>query len=52
MSDHDGDDDPLSDAAEAAARSPLFTTTINVTLAVRKALRRYLGIEPALSEIS
>ena len=47
---HDGDDDPLSDAAEAAVRSPLFTTTINVTLAIRKALRRYLGIEPALSD--
>jgi hypothetical protein len=45
---HDGD--PLSDAAEAAVRSPLFTTTINVTLAIRKTLRRYLGIEPALSD--
>ena len=31
---------------------PFSTTTINVTLAIRKALRRYLGIEPALSEIS
>ena len=48
--DHDGDDDALYHAAEAAARSPLFTTTINVTLAIRKALRRYLGIEPALSD--
>jgi hypothetical protein len=48
--DHGGDDDPLSGAAEAAVRSPLFTTTINVTLAIRKALRRYLGIDPALSD--
>ena len=45
---HDADGDPLSIAAEATARSPLFKTTVNVTLAVRKALRRYLGIEPAV----
>ena len=45
--DHDADGDPLGIAAEAAARSPLFKTTVNVTLAIRKALRRYLGIEPA-----
>ena len=44
--DHDSDDDPLVIAAEATARSPLFKTTVNVTLAIRKALRRYLGIEP------
>jgi hypothetical protein len=44
---HDAADDPLRLAAEAAAKSPLFKTTINVTLAVRRALRRYLGIEPA-----
>jgi len=43
---HDRDDDPLCLAAESAARSPLFKTTINVSLAIRKALRRYLGIEP------
>jgi len=43
---HQAEDDPLRLAAEAAARSPLFRSTINVTLAVRKALRRYLGIEP------
>jgi hypothetical protein len=45
--DHDAVGDPLRLAAEATARSPLFKTTINVTLAIRKALRRYLGIEPA-----
>jgi len=44
--DHDSDDDPLVIAAEAIARGPLFKTTVNVTLAIRKALRRYLGIEP------
>jgi hypothetical protein len=45
--DHSADDDPLGMAAEAAARSPAFKATINVTLTFRKALRRYLGIEPA-----
>jgi hypothetical protein len=40
-------DDPLRIAAEDAVRSPLFTTTINVSLAIRKALRRYLGMEAA-----
>jgi hypothetical protein len=44
---HDAEDDALCRAAEVAARSPTFKTTINVTLAIRKALRRYLGIEPA-----
>ena len=34
------------------ARSPLFKTTINLTLAIRKALRRYLGIEPAAIQIA
>jgi len=43
---HDRDDDPLCIAAETVARSPLFKTTVNITLALRKALRRYLGIEP------
>jgi hypothetical protein len=47
---HDAASDPLRDAAQAALRSPLFTTTINVTLALRKALRRYLGVEPAASD--
>jgi hypothetical protein len=40
---HDGDRDPLRLAAESAGRSPVLTTTINVSLAIRKALRRYLG---------
>jgi hypothetical protein len=44
---HNEDHDPLCIAAEASISSPLFTTTINVTLAIRKALRRYLGIQPA-----
>jgi hypothetical protein len=43
---HNDHHDPLCIAAEASTRSPLFTTTINVTLAIRRALRRYLGIEP------
>jgi hypothetical protein len=42
--------DPLCIAAEAALRSPVFKTTINPTLAIRKALRRYLGIEPVLTK--
>jgi hypothetical protein len=45
---HDGEADPLCVAAQSAIRSPIFTTTVNVSLAIRKALRRYLGIEPAL----
>jgi hypothetical protein len=40
-------DDPLRIAAADTVRSPLFTTTINVSLAIRKALRRYLGMEAA-----
>ena len=39
--------DPLRKVAEDTALTPLFTTTINVSLAIRKALRRYLGMEPA-----
>jgi hypothetical protein len=45
---HDGKADALWVAAESAVRSPIFRTTVNVTLAIRKALRRYLGIGPAL----
>ncbi len=47
---HDRDDDPLCIAAEATARSPLFKTSINITLAIRKALRRYLGLERAAAD--
>ncbi len=43
---HHADDDPLYLRAEAAVRAPLVKTSVNVTLAIRKALRRYLGIEP------
>ena len=46
---HDGDRDPLCIAAYASIRSPLVTTSVNVTLAIRKALRRYLDIEPVVS---
>ncbi len=44
---HKEDHDPLCIDAEASIRSPTYMTTVNVTLAIRKALRRYLGIEPA-----
>ena len=47
---HEGKTDPLCIAAEAAVHSPVFKTTINPTLAIRKALRRYLGIEPLLTK--
>ena len=40
---HETEGDPLRRSAEAIARSPLFKSTINVTLAIRKALRRYLA---------
>ena len=49
---HDCDDDPLCIAAAAAVRNPVFKTTINLSLAIRKALRRYLGIEPAVPDVS
>lgn len=45
---HDHADDPLCMAAEAATQSPVVVTTVNITLAIRKALRRYLVLEPAL----
>jgi hypothetical protein len=45
----DTPDDLVRVTAQATARSPLITTAINVTLAIRKALRRYLGIEPMAS---
>jgi hypothetical protein len=47
---HDEDDDPLCLAANASIRSPILTTTVNVTLAIRRALRRYLEITPPTSE--
>jgi hypothetical protein len=45
---HDDDDDPLMLSARAAAERPVFKTSINITLAIRLALRRYLGLEPRL----
>jgi hypothetical protein len=43
---HDGRADPLRMAAETALRNPVFKTTTNITLAIRKTLRRYLDLEP------
>jgi hypothetical protein len=43
---HGNQADSLRVAAADAVRSPVFKTTINISLAIRKALRRYLGIEP------
>jgi hypothetical protein len=43
---HERNGDPLRVAAERAVRSPEFLTTINLSLALRKSLRRFLGIEP------
>jgi len=48
---HNENRDPLCAAADASVRSPLFTTTINVTLAIRSALRRYLNLEPAIAAL-
>jgi len=42
--------DSLGVAAAAAVGSPVVKTTINISLAIRKALRRYLGIEPTASD--
>lgn len=43
-----GSNDRLRLAAEDAVRNPIVKVTLNPTLAIRKALRRYLGIEPAM----
>ena len=45
---HDGDNDPLAQLAHAVAQRPVFTTTINLSLAIRLGLRRYLELEPSL----
>lgn len=42
---HDGEDDLLRMTGYAAAWRPIFKTTINMSLAIRLALRRYLGLE-------
>ncbi len=44
---HDGETNPLMREARATAQRPVFKTSINISLAIRLALRRYLGIEPA-----
>jgi hypothetical protein len=46
---HDDDGDPLGVAAAKSIRSPVLTTSANISFAVRRALRRYLGIEAATS---
>jgi hypothetical protein len=51
LENHDGEADPLLVAAQSAVRSPIVKTTVNVTFAVRKALRRYLGIEPPAPKV-
>jgi len=43
---HASEDDPLRAMAAATVSSPLFTLSINISLAIRKALRCYLRIEP------
>lgn len=45
--DHAGQEDSLRLAAAATARSAVFCTQVNVSLAIRTALRRYLRLEPA-----
>ena len=47
---HDGETDPLMREARAAAQRPVFRTSINISLAIRLALRRYLGLEPPLTQ--
>jgi hypothetical protein len=47
---HHTKDDPLCIAAEATVRSSVFKTSVNLTLAIRKTLRRYLGIDPLLPD--
>jgi hypothetical protein len=45
---HAADDDPLDLAARATTQSPVYKVTVNISLAIRKALRRYLGLEPPM----
>jgi hypothetical protein len=44
---HDAEGDALRSVAGASVRSHTVKITVNVSLAIRKALRRYLEIEPA-----
>jgi len=48
---HEGNADPLCVAAAAAARSSVVRSTINISLALRKALRRYLELETPLQSL-
>lgn len=48
--DHSAKDDLLAALADDVAKSPLFKTSVNITLAIRRALRRYLGIDPAIKQ--
>lgn len=43
-------DDSLCVTAEGAMQSPICKVTVNISLAIRKALRRYLGLEPPISD--
>jgi hypothetical protein len=47
---HEDETDPLRREARAAAERPVFKTSINITLALRLALRRYLGLEPLFTQ--
>jgi hypothetical protein len=47
---HDAEGDPLSRHAYAIAHRSVFKTTVNVSLAIRTALRRYFGVEARLAE--
>ena len=49
---HHVGNDSLRLFAEATARAPLFKTSVNVTFAIRRALRRYLRIEPPEPSLS
>src|SRR5262249_44798242 len=49
---HEGKTDLLCIAAEFAVRSPVFKSTINISFAIRKALRRYLGLEPIFQDLN
>ena len=43
---HSADDDSLRIAAQTVMQNPVVKTSINISLAVRTVLRRYLGMDP------
>jgi len=47
---HDREDDPLVHMGYAAAWRPIVETSINMSLVIRLALRRYLGLDRLLPE--